>query len=243
VDRVSIEANRLVKRYSDRIVVSEVSFSVSQGEVIGLLGPNGAGKTTTFRMVVGLTVPDKGKVFFNGEEITDLPMYIRAREGIGYLPQESSIFRGLTVEENLLLILESLGVNSGKRERLVKKLLYELGVSHLSRSRGYTLSGGERRRVELARALVTSPQFVLFDEPFTGIDPKTIADIQDIIKQLKEREIGILITDHNVRETLTICDRAYIINEGRIFRSGTPGELEDDKEVRKVYLGDKFRLN
>jgi len=243
VNKISLEATRLVKNYGYRTVVSQVSLSVAEGEIVGLLGPNGAGKTTTFRMIVGLTMPDKGRIFLNGEEITSLPMYLRARKGIGYLPQEPSIFRGLTVEENLLLILEGLGVNSGRREEIITGLLRELGVSHLSRNKGYTLSGGERRRVELARALVTSPRFVLFDEPFTGIDPKTIADIQDIIRRLKKRGIGVLITDHNVRETLTICDRAYIINEGRIFRSGTPEELEEDEEVRRVYLGDKFKLN
>ena len=238
-----LRAEGLVKSYRQRRVVNNISFEIYQGEVVGLLGPNGAGKTTTFYMVVGLIKADEGQIFLNSEEITHYPMYMRARKGIGYLPQEPSIFRKLTVEENLLAILETLGLPPAEQRQRAEALLDELGVSHLVKSKAFTLSGGERRRVEIARALVTSPFFILLDEPFTGIDPKTIADIQTIICRLKEKGIGILVTDHNVRETLQITDRAYIISEGSILRAGTPQSLGSDAKVREVYLGEKFKLD
>ena len=237
-----LKAEGLVKSYRQRRVVNNISLEIHQGEVVGLLGPNGAGKTTTFYMVVGLIKADEGRIFLNGEEITNYPMYIRARKGIGYLPQEPSIFRKLTVEENLLAILETLGIPPDEQRQRAEALLEELGVAHLVKSKSFTLSGGERRRVEIARALVTSPSFILLDEPFTGIDPKAIADIQAIICRLKEKGIGILVTDHNVRETLQITDRAYIISEGSILRAGTPQSLGSDAKVREVYLGEKFKL-
>jgi len=210
--------------------------------VVGLLGPNGAGKTTTFYMIVGLVTPDAGQVFLDETDITGLPMYLRARSGISYLPQEPSIFRKLTVEENLLAILETLPLTQNRRRDRLEELLEEFGLEPVRRSYGYQLSGGERRRVEIARALVISPAFILLDEPFSGIDPLTVLDIQKIIAQLRDSGIGILITDHNVRETLRATDRAYIINRGRIFRSGTPKQLGNDAEVRKVYLGENFQL-
>lgn len=225
------------------MVVSEVSLELGQGEVVGLLGPNGAGKTTTFYMVVGLISPDSGKVLLNGTDITSLPMYQRARAGISYLPQEPSIFRKLTVEENLWSIAETLSISRAEQEERVTLLLKEFGIEPLRPQGAYTLSGGERRRLEIARALVLTPKFVLLDEPFAGIDPLAVLDIQRIIGQLKERGIGVLVTDHNVRETLNITDRAYIISEGKILREGTPEELTNDLEVRKVYLGENFRLN
>ncbi len=233
----------LVKAYRGRRVVDGVSLQIAQGEVVGLLGPNGAGKTTTFYMVVGLVRHDAGRITVGGTDISAEPMYIRARRhGISYLPQEPSVFRRLTVEENLMAILEGLRLTRGERERRCEVLLRELGLTHLRTHRAYTLSGGERRRVEIARALTTNPAFVLLDEPFTGIDPIAIADIQQLVGELRERGIGVLVTDHNVRETLRITDRAYIITEGKIFRAGPPQELERDPQVRKIYLGESFRL-
>jgi lipopolysaccharide export system ATP-binding protein len=210
---------------------------------VGLLGPNGAGKTTTFHVVVGLTRPDSGNVFLNDQEITALPMYLRARSGISYLPQEPSIFRKLTVEENALAILETLPLRAEEKRKRLGEVLEELGLADKARSRGYTLSGGERRRAEITRALVTSPSFMLLDEPFAGIDPIAVGDIQKIVQHLKARGIGILVTDHNVRETLRITDRAYIMNDGKIFASGTPSELAENEDVRRVYFGEDFRLD
>src|SRR6187401_410404 len=239
----TLRTHELTKAYGGRTVVRGVSLDVSSGEVVGLLGPNGAGKTTTFYMTVGLTAPDSGRVELNGQDITSDPMYIRARKGIGYLPQEPSIFRGLTVEQNILAILETLPLNGGERRQRAKDLLAELGLSALAGSPAYTLSGGERRRAEITRALVMSPKFILLDEPFAGIDPIAVTDIQNIIFHLKERGIGVLITDHNVRETLRITDRAYIVTDGSIFRSGTPSSLAADEEVRRIYLGTDLRLD
>jgi lipopolysaccharide export system ATP-binding protein len=231
------------KSYRGRKVVDDVNLEVAQGEVVGLLGPNGAGKTTTFHIIVGLTRPDSGQVFLDGDEITYLPMYMRARNGIGYLPQEPSVFRKLSVEENLMAVLETLPMSwSARRERL-EDITGQLGLESLRHRRAYTLSGGERRKVEIARALVLSPHFMLLDEPFSGIDPLAVLDIQKLIRSLKEHNIGVLITDHNVRETLRVTDRAYIINSGQIFRVGTPDALGSDSEVRRVYLGDGFQLN
>jgi lipopolysaccharide export system ATP-binding protein len=223
--------------------VDDVSLEVRQGEVVGLLGPNGAGKTTTFHMVVGLTRPDSGSVFLDDQEITGLPMYLRARSGISYLPQEPSIFRKLTVEENALAILETLPLRNDEKQRRLSQVLHELGLSDKARSRGYTLSGGERRRAEITRALVTSPSFMLLDEPFAGIDPIAVGDIQKIVQHLKARGIGILVTDHSVRETLKITDRAYIMNNGKILCAGTPSELAENEDVRRVYFGEDFRLD
>ncbi len=233
----------LTKSYGGRTVVRGVSVQVASGEVVGLLGPNGAGKTTTFYMTVGLTAPDSGRVLLNGADVTTDPMYVRARKGIGYLPQEPSIFRGLTVEQNILAILETLEVDRGTRRARLDDLLAELNLTPLAKAPAYTLSGGERRRAEITRALVVSPQFILLDEPFAGIDPIAVSDIQKIIFHLKERGIGVLVTDHNVRETLKITDRAYIVHEGVIFRSGTPQCLADDEDVRRIYLGADFRLD
>ena len=233
----------LTKSYGGRTVVRGVSLEVASGEVVGLLGPNGAGKTTTFYMTVGLTAPDSGRVLLDGHDVTDDPMYIRARKGIGYLPQEPSIFRGLTVEQNILAILETLGLDASSRRARLRELLAELNLTSLASAPAYTLSGGERRRVEITRALVISPLFILLDEPFAGIDPIAVADIQRIIFHLRERGIGVLITDHNVRETLRITDRAYIVHDGTIFRSGTPGSLAGDEDVRRIYLGTDFRLD
>jgi lipopolysaccharide export system ATP-binding protein len=238
-----LQAKSLSKSYRGRKVVAEVNLELRQGEVVGLLGPNGAGKTTTFYMIVGLIAPDAGQVFLNGDEVTHLPMYQRARSGISYLPQEASVFRKLTVEENLKSIAETLSLSPREQESSVASLLKEFGIDHLRRQGAYSLSGGERRRLEIARALVLTPQFILLDEPFAGIDPLAVLDIQRIIARMKERRIGILITDHNVRETLNITDRAYIINEGKILRDGSPQELTSDTEVKKVYLGENFRLN
>jgi len=232
----------LNKSFKGRKVVDDINLRIGQGEVVGLLGPNGAGKTTTFYMVVGLTNPDSGRVLLDGVDITSFPMYIRARNGISYLPQEPSIFRKLTVEENILAVLETLPFTANRRRERLEELIEELGLQQVRRSYGYLLSGGERRRVEIARSLVISPSFILLDEPFSGIDPLTVIDIQKIILQLKGSGIGILLTDHNVRETLQVTDRAYIINNGRIFRAGTPEELGNDAEVKKIYLGDNFRL-
>jgi lipopolysaccharide export system ATP-binding protein len=238
-----LSAQRISKSYNGRSVISDVSLYLNRGEVVGLLGPNGAGKTTTFYIIVGLAAPDEGQILMNGEDIAGLPMYLRARSGISYLPQEPSVFRRLTVEENLQAIAETLEIPRIRKQQLVKGLMQEFGIWHLRGQRAYTLSGGERRRVEIARSLVISPSFILLDEPFAGIDPLAVLDIQNIIRQLKGRQIGVLITDHNVRETLNITDRAYIINNGKILRSGTPEELTSDMEVRKVYLGERFKLN
>jgi lipopolysaccharide export system ATP-binding protein len=232
----------LTKSYKGRKVVDDISLNIAQGEVVGLLGPNGAGKTTTFYMIVGLANPDSGQVLLDGVDITNFPMYLRAREGISYLPQEPSIFRKLTVEENIMAVLETRPLRPDRRRVRLEELIEDLGLQQVRRSYGYLLSGGERRRVEIARSLVISPSFILLDEPFSGIDPLTVLDIQKIIVRLKESGIGVLVTDHNVRETLQVTDRAYIINNGRVFRAGSPAELGDDPEVRRVYLGDSFRL-
>jgi len=239
----TLRTEALTKSYGGRTVVRGVSVEVHSGEVVGLLGPNGAGKTTTFYMTVGLTAPDSGRVLLDGADVTHDPMYIRARKGIGYLPQEPSVFRGLTVQQNILAILETLSLSAAERRTRLRTLLAELNLTPLAGSPAYTLSGGERRRVEITRALVISPRFILLDEPFAGIDPIAVADIQEIVAHLSERGIGVLITDHNVRETLRITDRAYIVNEGTIFRSGTPESLAEDEEVRRVYLGSDFRLD
>jgi lipopolysaccharide export system ATP-binding protein len=232
----------LTKSYKGRKVVDDISLKIAQGEVVGLLGPNGAGKTTTFYIIVGLTSPDSGQVELDGVDITNFPMYLRAREGISYLPQEPSIFRKLTVEENIMAVLETRPLRADRRRERLEELIEDLGLQQVRRSYGYLLSGGERRRVEIARSLVISPSFILLDEPFSGIDPLTVIDIQKIIVRLKESGIGVLVTDHNVRETLQVTDRAYIINNGRIFRAGSPAELGNDPEVKRVYLGDSFRL-
>ena len=232
----------LVKTYGKRRVVSDVSINVKRGEVVGLLGPNGAGKTTNFYMLVGMIKPDGGKVYFDGDDITGLPMYRRARKGIGYLPQEASIFRKLTVEDNLMAILETLKISKAEREERLESLLMELNIEHLRKNYGNQLSGGERRRVEVTRSLVTEPSFMLLDEPFAGIDPIAVADLQGIVMKLREKGLGVLITDHNVRETLSITDRAYIMYEGSIKRSGTADDLASDPEVREIYLGEAFRL-
>jgi len=235
-------AQGLMKWFKSRKVVDAVSLDIQRGEVVGLLGPNGAGKTTSFYMMVGLLPADGGRIFLEGNEITSLPMYQRCRMGVGYLPQESSVFRKLTVEENLLAILETLDLSSAERRERARELLGELDLSSLARYPAYTLSGGERRRLEITRALVTSPQYLLLDEPFTGIDPIAIGDIQQIVARLRERGIGILITDHNVRETLAITDRAYILYDGRILASGTATELANNSKAREIYLGEKFSL-
>jgi len=232
----------LTKSYKGRKVVDDINLTIAQGEVVGLLGPNGAGKTTTFYIIVGLTRPDSGRVLLDGVNITDFPMYVRARNGISYLPQEPSIFRKLTVEENIMAVLETLPLTSRQRRERLEELIEDLGLQQVRRSEGYMLSGGERRRVEIARSLVISPSFILLDEPFSGIDPLTVHDIQKIIVRLKGAGIGVLVTDHNVPYTLQVTDRAYIINNGRIFRAGSPEELGNDAEVKRVYLGDNFRL-
>ena len=233
----------LTKSYGGRTVVRGVNLEVASGEIVGLLGPNGAGKTTTFYMVVGLTAPDSGRVVLDGHDVTDDPMYVRARKGIGYLPQEPSIFRGLTVEQNILAILETLEGDASSRRVRLGQLLAELNLTPLAQAPAHTLSGGERRRAEITRALVVSPKFILLDEPFAGIDPIAVSDIQKIIFHLRDRGIGVLITDHNVRETLRITDRAYIVHDGVIFKSGTPDGLAADDEVRRIYLGTEFRLD
>ena len=231
------------KSYRGRRVVNGVSLRVGQGEVVGLLGPNGAGKTTTFYTIVGLIPPDTGRVLLDDEDITNVPMYLRARQyGISYLPQEASVFRKLTVEENVLAVLEAQPISWHERREKMETLIDQLGLEHIRQNRGYALSGGERRRVEIARALCINPTFILLDEPFSGIDPIAVLDLQKIINDLKASGIGILITDHNVRETLSVTDRAYIINEGRIFRQGSPEQLGNDPEVRRVYLGESFTL-
>jgi lipopolysaccharide export system ATP-binding protein len=239
---MGLEARGLQKSFWQRKVVDDVSLVINPGEVVGLLGPNGAGKTTTFYMVVGLLPPDRGRILLDGSDITALPMYRRARRGIGYLPQESSVIRKLTVEDNLLAILEMLDLTSREREERKVALLRELGLDRLAKQRAYTLSGGERRRLEITRALITSPSFLLLDEPFTGIDPIAIADIQEIVSRLKGKGIGVLITDHNVRETLQITDRSYILYGGQILVSGTSKELATNERAREIYLGEKFSL-
>jgi lipopolysaccharide export system ATP-binding protein len=239
----TLRTTGLTKSYNGRTVVRGVDLDVASGEVVGLLGPNGAGKTTTFYMVVGLTAPDTGRVLLDGEDVTDAPMYVRARKGIGYLPQEPSIFRGLTVEQNIMAILETMGLDGPTRRTRLRGLLAELNLTPLAQAPAHTLSGGERRRAEITRALVIAPKFILLDEPFAGIDPIAVGDIQKIIFHLKDRGIGVLITDHNVRETLRITDRAYIVHDGTIFKSGTPPALADDDEVRRIYLGAEFRLD
>tara|TARA_Y100000758_G_scaffold76927_1_gene51741 strand:+ start:57 stop:779 length:723 start_codon:yes stop_codon:yes gene_type:complete len=235
-----LKIRNLVKSYRSRKVVNKVTLEIKQGEIVGLLGPNGAGKTTTFYMVVGLTRPDDGQVFLNDADITNFPMHQRAKKGLSYLPQEPSVFRKLTVEENLLAVLESQKLSTFDRKKKARSLLRELNILHIKDSMAYSLSGGERRRVEISRALATSPIFVLLDEPFAGIDPIAVADIQSIVSQLKNRGIGVLITDHNVRETLSITDRAYIINEGEIISSGSPHQIVQDEKVKQIYLGDQF---
>lgn len=237
-----LRAEGLKKAYKGRYVVNGVTIEVGRGEVVGLLGPNGAGKTTSFHMIVGLERADAGRIQLGDTDITDLPMYLRARRGISYLPQEPSIFRKLTVEKNILAILETLELSRQARYERLEQLLGELDIVHVRRTKGYSLSGGERRRVEIARCLTLEPRFILLDEPFAGIDPLVVIDIQRIIQRLKKQGIGILITDHNVRETLAITDRAYIISNGSIFRSGTPEELTSDPDVKKIYLGESFRL-
>ena len=238
-----LRTENLVKIYKKRKVVNQLSVEVNPGEVVGLLGPNGAGKTTTFYMITGFIKPNTGKIFIGGEEITDLPMYKRARKGIGYLSQEPSIFRKLTVEENIMAILEMQDLDKKQRAEKLEILLNELDIAHLRKSRAYNLSGGERRRVEITRALVSEPKFMLLDEPFAGIDPITIEDIQKIIERLKQKGLGVLVTDHNVRDTLSITDRAYIIYEGEILKAGTSKYLANDEEARRIYLGEKFKLD
>ena len=237
-----LEARGLTKVYGGRTVVSGVDLEIHPGEVVGLLGPNGAGKTTTFYMIVGLIKPDGGRIYLDAEEITGDPMYVRARKGINYLPQEPSVFRKLTVEENILAILETLDIGGQERKNRLQQLLGELDLTQLARNRAYSLSGGERRRVEITRALVTSPRFILLDEPFAGIDPLAVADIQKIIHKLKARNIGVVISDHNVRETLSVCDRAYILNEGTVLIEGLPEMIAESKIARKFYLGDDFKF-
>jgi lipopolysaccharide export system ATP-binding protein len=238
-----LATDEIGKTYRGRPVVNGVSLRVEQGEVVGLLGPNGAGKTTSFYAIVGLVLPDTGRVLYDDEDITDVPMYLRARQfGISYLPQEPSVFRKLTVEENILAVLEAQPISWHERREKMEKLIEQLGLDHIRQNRGYALSGGERRRVEIARCLCINPTFILLDEPFSGIDPIAVLDLQKIISDLRASGIGILITDHNVRETLSVTDRAYIINEGRIFRTGTPEALGGDPEVRRVYLGESFSL-
>ena len=238
-----IKTDNLIKKYGDKVAVNGISVEVKQGEIVGLLGPNGAGKTTTFYMVVGLIRPNSGKVFQGEHEITRLPMHKRAHLGIGYLPQEPSIFRKLTVEENILILWQLMPeIRKADYEKKLVEILDELGVTHLRKQKAYTLSGGEQRRVEIARALATDPSFILLDEPFTGIDPKTVGDLQDIIRHLKSKGIGVLITDHNVRETLEITDRAYIVHKGQIMVSGQSHEIASSEEAKKFYLGENFAL-
>src|ERR1700685_3238369 len=240
---LKLQAADLSKSYRGRKVVNNISLEIQQGEVVGLLGPNGAGKTTTFYILVGLARPDSGRVLLDGEDITDLPMYMRARNGISYLPQEPSVFRQLTVEENLLAVLETVPLTATQQRDRLEELLAQMGLETVRLNRSYTLSGGGRRRLEIARSLVLDPTFILLDEPFSGIDPLTVVDIQKIISELSDGGIGVLVTDHNVRETLRVTDRAYIISGGRMFRAGSPAELSQDAEVRRVYLGDHFALN
>jgi len=237
-----LQAEGLVKVYHGKRVVDRVNLGLRREEIVGLLGPNGAGKTTTFYMIVGLARPNKGKVFLDGEDITQDPMYLRARKGINYLAQEPSVFRKLTVEQNLLAILETLDISAQERKARLERLLAELNIAHLAKQKASSLSGGERRRLEITRALVTEPRFMLLDEPFAGIDPLILNDIQEIIRQLKAKGLGIIISDHNVRETLSVCDTAYIINEGRIIEQGAPEKIVESEIVRSVYLGENFNL-
>ena len=239
---LTIHTDKLIKQYKNRRVVDIVSISVKQGEIVGLLGPNGAGKTTTFYMVVGLIAPDEGRVFLNDEDITKLPMYKRAQMGLGYLPQEASVFRKLSVEDNIMAILEMTKLTKGEREHKLESLLDEFNLHHVRQNNGDSLSGGERRRTEIARALAVDPKFILLDEPFAGVDPIAVEDIQSVVARLKLKDIGILITDHNVNETLSICDRAYLLIEGKIFKHGTAEELAEDEQVRRLYLGTNFEL-
>ncbi|MEW6702039.1 MAG: LPS export ABC transporter ATP-binding protein [Bacteroidota bacterium] len=238
-----LKSENLKKVYKKRAVVNRVSIQVQQGEVVGLLGPNGAGKTTTFYMIVGMIKPNEGKVFIENQQITDEPMYKRAKMGIGYLPQEASVFRRLSVEDNIMAVLQMLKLSNEERKERQEKLLRELGIDNVRKSLGYQLSGGERRRCEIARALATNPKFILLDEPFAGVDPIAVEDIMSIVANLKHKGIGILITDHNVHETLSIVDRAYILINGEIFKEGTADNLADDADVRKLYLGEKFKLD
>ena len=237
-----LSVRKLVKIYRSRKVVNSVDLAVKSGEVVGLLGPNGAGKTTTFYMTVGMVKPDEGHVYLDDTEITDLPMYQRARKGLGYLPQESSIFRKLTVKQNVMLILESMALSKSERNERADMLLDELGIRRLSQQKASVLSGGERRRLEIARCLVTNPAFILLDEPFAGIDPLAVIDIKNIIDHLRKRDIGILISDHNVRETLEACDKAYILNDGQVIETGSPEKIASSEIARRIYLGDEFRL-
>jgi len=237
-----LRVERISKSYKKKKIVDDVSISIGKAEVVGLLGPNGAGKTTTFYMVVGLISPDKGKIFFDNQEITRMAMYKRARCGIGYLSQEPSIFRKLTVEENILSVLETLPISKKEQKQRLEQLLDELRMSHLAKSRAYTLSGGERRRLEITRCLVTNPSFILLDEPFSGVDPIAVFEVQQIIADLKKKGLGILLTDHNVRETLSITDRSYIMNQGKVLLSGTAQELINNPEAKKIYLGERFAM-
>jgi lipopolysaccharide export system ATP-binding protein len=240
--KLTLSCRGLKKSFHKRLVVNGVDLDLPSGEVVGLLGPNGAGKTTTFYMVVGLCRPDSGQVYIDRDIITDLPMYLRARKGISYLPQEPSVFRKLTVEENLMAVLETMDLTGAERRLRADELLTEFRITHIARSRGYALSGGERRRVEIARALVAQPRFILLDEPFAGIDPIAVIDIQNIINDLKQKGIGVLISDHNVRETLGVCDMAYILNAGEVLEYGNPVQIAASKKAREIYLGEKFRL-
>jgi len=242
VRKRTLSTRGLKKSYDKRFVVNGVDLEVTAGEVVGLLGPNGAGKTTTFYIVVGLCRPESGSVILDDEDITQLPMHLRARKGISYLPQEPSVFRKLTVKENILAVLEALDVPAKKRNRAMEKLLGEFKISHIAQTKGFALSGGERRRVEIARALATGPDFILLDEPFAGIDPIAVLDIQNIIGELKEKGIGVLISDHNVRETLRVCDKAYILNQGKVLEYGEPMHIAESRKAREIYLGERFSL-
>jgi len=237
-----LEAKDLSKTYGSRTVVQGINLEVKRGEIVGLLGPNGAGKTTSFYMIVGIVSSDRGKITFDNQDITDLPIHRRAHYGIGYLAQESSVFKKLSVEQNIMAVLETLPLSRPERNKRLKALLQELNIAHLAKSKAYTLSGGERRRLEITRALVTNPSFILLDEPFSGIDPIVVADAQEIIKDLKKKGLGVLLTDHNVRETLAITDRAYLIADGKILISGNAQELVNDQKAREIYLGEKFRM-
>ena len=240
---ISLSADNLVKSYKNRKVVNKVSVEVNKGEIVGLLGPNGAGKTTTFYMITGIVKPDSGEVICGDTEITNFPMYKRADLGIGYLAQEPSVFRNLTVEENIQVVLEMKGYSKKEQKETIDKLLEEFKLTHVRQSLGYSLSGGERRRVEIARTIVNNPSFILLDEPFAGVDPIAVEDIQNIIRHLKKRGLGILITDHNVRETLSITDRSYVMEKGRVFIEGTPREIANNAEAKRIYLGEKFKLD
>ena len=241
-NKMSLQANSLSKSYGPKVVVNDVSINVKQGEIVGLLGPNGAGKTTTFYSIVGLIKPDEGSVYLGGKDITSLPMFQRARNGIGYLAQEASVFRNLSVRDNILAVLEHQGISKEKQEEKVEVLMKEFGLVEISDSMGKVLSGGERRRTEIARALATDPKFILLDEPFAGVDPIAVEEIQSIVNSLKKKDIGILITDHNVDETLSITDRSYLMFEGKLLKSGTSEELAADEQLRKLYLGQRFEL-